>query len=242
MKAEILVVDDEPQIRKLLRVALTSYGYVIIPVDNGQAALASAERQKPDMIVLDINLGSEPDGLSVCRELRKWSTTPIIMISVNRDKQTRLDALNAGADDFMTKPFDMEELEARIRAILRRRPLERLSAVNETIRFHDLEIDLVHNQVLLKGSEIHLSPTEYKLLIVLAANPGKILTFRTLALEMKGESYNPRSHYYVHMYINKLRKRLQDDSVNVTTPRYIFYEPEIGYRFADLLTIEDETL
>src|SRR4051812_15681813 len=119
-KTEILVIDDEAQIRKLLRVGLMSYGYDVILVSNGEDGLQSAAEQKPDIIVLDINLGSDPDGLDVCRLLRERSATPIIMLTVNDDKRTKLSALNAGADDYVTKPFDMEELEARIRAVLRR--------------------------------------------------------------------------------------------------------------------------
>src|SRR5690349_936637 len=117
-KAEILIVDDEPQILKLLRVGLTSYGYSVTSVMDGKAAWASVLHQEPDIIVLDIDLGSAPNGLEVCRQLRAWNATPLIMLSVNNDKQTRLEALNAGADDYVTKPFDMEELEARIRAVL----------------------------------------------------------------------------------------------------------------------------
>ena len=237
-KTEILVVDDEPQIRKLLRVGLTSYGYEIVLVTNGQDALLSEARQKPDLIVLDINLGSNPDGLDVCRELRARSATPIIMLTVNDDKQTKLAALNAGADDYITKPFDMEELEARIRAVLRRSVAEKSSSLSGEIRVHELVLDLIKHRVTFKGSEIHLTPTEYKLLTVLATHPGKVLTFKTLIQEIKGEDEAPKNEHYVRVYINLLRKKLQDDPANTIRPLYIHNEPGVGYRFADLQPVE----
>src|SRR5436853_3101874 len=120
IKTEILIVDDEPQIQRLLGVGLKGYGYGVSAAVNEQEGIMSAAQQKPDIIVLDIDLGSNPDGLEVCAEIRRWASTPIIMLTVNNDKRTRLAALNAGADDYITKPFDMEELEARIRAIMRR--------------------------------------------------------------------------------------------------------------------------
>ncbi|MEO8392074.1 MAG: response regulator transcription factor [Chloroflexota bacterium] len=233
-KTQILAVDDEPQIRKLLQIGLSSYGYIVLLVSNGQDALTTASREQPDIIVLDINLGSTPDGLDICRKLREWSTTPIIMLTVNEDKSTKLAALNAGADDYIVKPFDMEELEARIRAVLRRSVLEKSHSTTGEIRVHDLIVDLVKRRVMLKGEEIHLTPTEYKLLVALATHPGKVLTLSTLVLEIQGAAESPKSEHYLRVYINTLRKKLQDDLVNTTRPLYINNEPGVGYRFTDL--------
>jgi len=235
-KTNILVVDDEPQIRKLLRTGLSSYGYDVFLVPNGQEALETVARQKPDIIVLDINLGSEPDGLDVCRQLREWSATPIIMLTVNDDKTTKLAALNAGADDYITKPFDMEELEARIRAVLRRSVAEKSNTNTGEIRVYDLVLDLVKRRVTLKGEEVHLTPTEYKLLTILATHPGKVLTFGMLLDTIASDS--PKTEHYVRVYINTLRKKLHDDSSNTTHPLYILSEPGVGYRFADLQPVE----
>ena len=233
-KTAVLVVDDEPQIRKLLQIGLSSYSYDVILVASGQQALESAARRPPDLILLDINLGTDPDGLDVCRALREWSTTPIIMLTVNDDKWIKLAALNAGADDYITKPFDMEELEARIRAVLRRSAVEKSNTPSGKIHVHDLVLDLVRRRVTLKGEEIHLTPTEYKLLCALASHPGRVLTFHALLDEIKGNSENPKTEHYVRVYINMLRKKLRDDSAHTTRPLYIYNEPGVGYRFADL--------
>ncbi len=234
----ILVVDDEPQIRKLLRTGLSSFGYEVLLAANGQEALTMVARQQPDIIVLDINLGSEPDGLAVCRLLRQWSVTPIIMLTVNDDKRLRLAALNAGADDYITKPFDMEELEARVRAVLRRSVAEKADAMGAVIHVRDLTIDLVKRRVTLKGDDVHLTPTEYKLLTALAAHPGRVLTFTALLDEIDKTTESPKSEHLVRVYINTLRKKLHDDSASTTHPLYIYNEPGVGYRFADLQPVE----
>jgi len=237
-RTAILVVDDEPQIRKLLRTGLSSYGYDLELAASADEALATVARQPTDIIILDINLAAGADGLEVCRQLREWSMTPVIMLTINDDKRTRLAALNAGADDYITKPFDMEELEARIRAVLRRSALERSHTATGEIRSRDLVIDLIKRRVTLKGDEIHLTPTEYKLLTVLATHPGKVLTFNALLEEIKGAADAPKTEHYVRVYINTLRKKLRDDSANTTHPSYIYNEPGVGYRFADLQPVD----
>lgn len=235
IKTEILIVDDEPQIQRLLGVGLKGYGYEVSVAMNGQEAIMSAARQQPDLIVLDIDLGSHPDGLEVCAEIRKWTATPIIMLTVNNDKKTRVAALNAGADDYLTKPFDMEELEARIRAILRRAAMKATHTGSSEIHIHDLVIDLMKRRVTLKGEEIHLGPTEYKLLSELASHPGELLTFDVLMEKLKGAAESTKPKHYIQVYINSLRKKLQDDpATTMTKPIYIFSEPGIGYRFTDV--------
>lgn len=234
IKTEILVVDDEPQIQRLLAVGLKGYGYGVTIAINGQEAIMSAASQQPNIIVLDIDLGSRPDGLEVCAEIRKWATIPIIMLTVNNDKRTRLSALNAGADDYIVKPFDMEELEARIRAIMRRSAVKLANSRTGEIRVHDLVIDLMKRRVTLKGEELRLGPTEYKLLTELATHPGELVTFDMLINEIKGASESAHPKHYLRVYINTLRKKLHDDPGSGTKQHYIFSEPNIGYRFADL--------
>ena len=236
----ILVVDDEPQIRKLLRTGLSSYNYDVVLVANGQEALTSVARQRPSVIILDINLGSSPDGLEVCAELREWCATPIIMLTVNDTKQTKLAALDAGADDYVTKPFDVEELEARIRAVLRRTAVEESHTVNGVIHVHDLTIDLVKHRIRLADDEIHLTPTEYKLLTSLATHPGRVLTLKTLLQEITDDSEPPKNEHYVRVYVNTLRKKLRDDSASTTHPQYILSEPGVGYRFTDAQPSEEQ--
>jgi two-component system KDP operon response regulator KdpE len=227
---KILAIDDEPQIRKLLQRGLKGYGYEVIVAADGQEALTLAVRQFPDVIVLDIHLQSQPDGVKVCQDLREWSKIPIIVLSVREDKKTKVAALNAGADDYLTKPFDMEELEARIRAVLRRSTAVEAGNPMSEICIHDLSLDLVKRRVMLKGEEIHLTPKEYELLRLLATHPGKVLTYRFL-LDAVWPGPADADHN-VRVYINTLRKKLQENIAD--TPRYIFTEAGVGYRFADL--------
>jgi two-component system KDP operon response regulator KdpE len=233
-KIKILVVDDEPPIRKLLERGLSSYGYSVVVTSNGDEALNLVARQLPDIILLDINLESQPDGLEVCEQLREWSKTPIIMLTVRDEKQMKLAALNAGADDYVTKPFDMDELEARIRAVIRRATHEGGKSLSGEIHVKDLVIDLVNRRVMLSGESIHLTPKEYDLLKLLATNPGKVLTFNALLKAVWGEFDSAKPEHNVRVYINTLRKKLKDDPATTTRPHYIFNEPGIGYRFADL--------
>jgi two-component system KDP operon response regulator KdpE len=186
-KVTVLVVDDEPAIRKLVDRGLTSYGYSVTAASTGQAALDLAARQPPDIILLDINLETQPDGVDVCRQLPEWSKTPIIMLTVGDEMKMKLAALNAGADDYVTKPFDMKELEARIRSVLRRSAYEYSNSSSGEIHVHDLTIDLVKRRVALSDKEIDLTPKEYDLLKLLATNPGKVLTFGMLLQEVWGQ-------------------------------------------------------
>src|SRR5262249_11632286 len=155
MSLKILVVDDEPQIRKQLKIGLNGYNYEVITAANGQEALVTTAQQQPDMIVLDISLGSEPDGIEVCRRLREWSNTPVIMLSVHDEEKTKVQALNAGADDYLTKPFGMEELNARMQAVLRRVVAEPGIDPKAEIRVGDLYINLVNRVVQVEGEEVH---------------------------------------------------------------------------------------
>lgn len=224
----ILVVDDEPQIRKLLKTGLSGYGYEVIVAANGQEALALAAQRDPDLIILDINLGSEPDGVAVCRNLREWSQVPIIILSIRDEEKTKVMALDAGADDYVTKPFSMEELRARIQAVLRRTALEPASNAQAKVRTGALEIDLANRRVTVGGEEVHFTPIEYDILRLLATHPGKIITHRTILAQVWGLESSDLTHY-VRTYVNQIRKKLREDPA--TNVRYILNEPGVGYRF-----------
>ncbi len=228
MKLRILVVDDEPQIRRQLEIGLKGYGFEVLTASNGEDAIVQTAHQQPDMLVLDISLGSEPDGIEVCRRLREWTKTPIIVLSVHGEDKTKVEALQTGADDYLTKPFSMAELEARIQAVIRRVAVEPATNPQAEIRVGDLYINLANRVVKIAGEEVHLTPTEYNLLRLLATHPGKVLTHHTILVEVWGNEYGEMSHY-VRVFINQLRKKLHENpSRNV---RYILNEPGVGYRF-----------
>jgi two-component system KDP operon response regulator KdpE len=228
---QILIVDDELQIRKLLQTGLKGYGYQVVTAASGAAALTAVSQQIPDLVVLDIALGDDPDGLEVCRRLRQWSQIPIIMLSVRGDEHTKVEALDAGADDYLTKPFSMEELRARIQAVLRRVALEPATTPAATITVGALVIDLANRVVTVAGDEVHLTPIEYDILRLLATHPGKIITHRTVLSQVWGAEYSEMTHY-VRIYINQIRKKLREDPAD--NVRYILNEPGIGYRFVDI--------
>lgn len=227
----ILVVDDEPQIRKLLQTGLAGYGYQVTTAKDGTEALTLAAQRQPDLIVLDLNLGVGINGVEVCRRLREWSSTPVIILSVQGDEKSKVQALDVGADDYLTKPFGMEELRARIQAIRRRVVVEPAGVSSPTIRVGDLLIDLVGRRVFVQEEEIHFTPIEYEILRLLATHPGKIMTHRTILSKAWGPEYAEMTHY-VRIYINQIRKKLHENPV--ANVRYILNEPGVGYRFVDL--------
>ncbi|MFO7681160.1 MAG: response regulator transcription factor [Chloroflexota bacterium] len=227
----ILIVDDEPQIRKLLQTGLAGHGYEVVMAANGNEALTAVSRRQPHLIILDIALGSPPDGLEICRQLRQESRVPIIMLTVRSDERTKVQALDAGADDYLTKPFSMQELRARIRAVLRRTGAELAAAPVSAITVGALKIDFANHIVTVDGQEVHFTPLEYDILCLLAAHPGKIMTHRAILTQVWGADYADMTHY-VRIYINQIRKKLHEDpAANV---RYILNEPGIGYRFVDI--------
>jgi two-component system KDP operon response regulator KdpE len=231
MSLKVLVVDDEPQIRKQLKIGLTGYGYEALTAANGQEALVATAQQQPDMIILDISLGSEPDGIEVCRRLREWSKTPVIMLSVHDEEKTKVMALNAGADDYLTKPFGMEELNARIQAVRRRVVVEPGTSPKAEIRVDDLYMNLVNRTVEVEGEEVHLTPKEYELLRLLATHPGKEMTHRAILNAIWGPEYSEMDHY-VRVFVNQIRKKLRENPAR--NIRYILNEPGIGYRFVSV--------
>jgi len=223
----ILVVDDERPIRKFLRTTLTAQGYDIFEAVNGQEALLSAAADHPDVIILDLGL-PDMDGIEVIRRLREWSQTPIIVISVREQEQTKVNSLDAGADDYLTKPFGVSELLARMRVAIRR------SAKTEdepVFQSGGLIVDLSRRQVAVEGKEIDLSPIEYDILKVLVQHAGKVLTHRQILQMVWGSGYVSEAHL-LRVTISHLRKKLEKNS---TQPEYILTEPGVGYR----LHIED---
>ncbi len=229
MKLKILVVDDEPQIRKQLKIGLGGYGgYDVLTAESGQQAIITVAQSSPDLIILDISLGAGPDGLEVCQRLREWSKVPIIMLSVHNEEKTKVAALMAGADDYLTKPFGIEELHARIIAIMRRIAVEPATNTRAEIRTGALFIDLVNRRVFADDEEIHLTPKEYDLLRLLATHPGKVMTHRAILSEVWGPEYGEMDHY-VRVFINTLRKKLRENPAR--NVRYILNEPGVGYRF-----------
>ena len=227
----ILIVDDELQIRKLLQTGLKGYGYQVVTAANGAEALTAMVQHMPNLVILDITLGDDPDGLEVCRRLRKWSQVPIIMLSVRGDERTKVHALDAGADDYLTKPFSMEELRARIQAVLRRVAMEPTTTPAATIAVGDLVINLANRVVTVAGEEVHFTPIEYDILRLLATHPGRIMTHRTILSQVWGAEYGEMTHY-VRIYINQIRRKLREDPA--ANLRYILNEPGIGYRFVDI--------
>jgi len=219
----LLIVDDEPAIRRFLQTALSGGEFPLHEAENGRAALAAVVAVKPDVILLDLGL-PDMDGVEVIERLRQWSPVPIIVLSV-RDRETeKIRALDAGADDYLTKPFGFGELLARIRATLRRSLQQ---APGPVYRIEELEVDLARRRVALRGQELTLTPTEYDLLRLLVINAGKVLTHRQMLQQIWGSAYLEQPHI-LRVNISNLRHKLETDA---TRPRYILTETGVGYRF-----------
>ncbi|MFZ7101994.1 MAG: response regulator [Peptococcaceae bacterium] len=220
--ARILIIDDEMQIRKMLKVALTAHGYEIAEGETGQEGLNQAALFHPDLVILDIGL-PDLDGFEVINRLREWSRVPIIILSVQDQETDKIKALDAGGDDYVTKPFSMGELLARMRVALRHTAKTEDEPV---LAFAGLSIDLAHRQVTVDHHEVKLTPTEYDILKQLALHAGKVLTHRQLLRAIWGIDYQDESHY-LRVYIRQLRRKLEADP---TRPKYIITEPGVGYR------------
>jgi two-component system KDP operon response regulator KdpE len=221
---KVLAVDDEPQILRALRTSLVAHGFEVSTADTGERALALAAGELPDLIVLDLGL-PDVDGVEVIARLRAWSRVPVIVLSVRDAQADKVAALDAGADDYLTKPFGVEELLARIRATLRRAAPEDPNA--PALRFGPLQVDLAKRLVRLDGTPVHLTPIEYDLLEVLVTNPGKLLTHPWLLRRVWGPAYGEESHY-LRVYVRQIRQKLGDDPAS---PTYILTEPGVGYRW-----------
>ncbi len=224
--ATIIVVEDEAQIRRFLRTTLASEGYQVVEAESGKQGLAEAATRKPDLIILDLGL-PDMDGVEVVRGVRAWSSVPVIILSARSQESDKISALDAGADDYLVKPFGVGELLARIRVALRH-----FSAVNGgqegVFSVGDLQVDLVHRKVTVGGSEVHLTPIEYRLLTVLVKHAGKVLTHQLLLKEVWGPNYVERAHY-LRIYMGTLRHKLEKDPAR---PRFLLTEVGVGYRLA----------
>lgn len=221
----ILVVDDEPQIVRALRTGLKARGYDVRSASDGESALNLVASESPDVIILDLSM-SPIDGFEVVRRVREWSPVPIIVLSVREGEQDKVTALDLGADDYLVKPFGMDELLARIRVALRHAE-HQVNHPPSLIERGPLRIDFAAHLVALHSQEVKLTPTEFELLRVLAENAGKVMTHRMLLQEVWGPEYGDEAEY-LRVYICQLRKKLEDDP---THPQFILTEPGIGYRF-----------
>ena len=222
----ILVVDDEPQIRRVMRTALTAHGYEAYEARTGEEALDSLRDSNPDLILLDMNMPGM-GGMAACRSIRAVSETPIIVLSVRDREQDKIAALDAGADDYMTKPFSVNELMARIRANLRRTPGQAEDGQPIVIS-ERLSVDLGARQVIANGREVRLTPKEFDLLHYFLANANKPITHRKLLQTLWGPDYGDEVEY-LRVFVSQLRKKIEADPAH---PRYIVTEPWVGYRFA----------
>lgn len=221
----VLLVEDEPQIRRFVRLALEEEGCVVVEAGSIAQGLAAAGQAAPDLLILDLGL-PDGNGIDLIRDLRNWSSLPILILSARAAEHDKIDALDAGADDYLTKPFGVGELRARLRALLRRR--ERPSAaVAPLVDFGTVVVDLAQRLVTRGGEIVHLTPIEYRLLAMLVSHPGQVLTQRKLLRDIWGASYVESSHY-LRVYVGHLRQKLEDDP---TQPRHFLTETGVGYRF-----------
>lgn len=222
----ILVVDDERAIRYFLRTSLTAHGYEVSETETGQAALAAVIAERPDIMILDLRL-PDMDGLEILRQIREWSQMPILVLSVREHESDKVAALDAGADDYLTKPFGVAELLARLRTALRHASPASSDLV---LSVGDVVIDLARRSVTVAGAEAQLTPTEYDILRILAQNAGKVLTHRQLLRSVWGAPYEAETHL-LRVNISNLRRRIEPDPAR---PRYIITEPGVGYRLRDV--------
>jgi two-component system, OmpR family, KDP operon response regulator KdpE len=224
MPERVLVVDDDSQMLKVVTNALSARGYDVVTAGSGETALSVAAEEELDLVLLDLGLPGI-EGHEVIHRLRSWSELPVIVISVRESQEEKVAALDAGADDFVTKPFGMKELLARMRAVRRRATSE--VEVDPLLVFAELEVDLVKKLVTLDGEAIHLTPTEYRLLEAMATNPGKLLTHGWLLRKVWGPGYGTESNY-LRLFVRQLRQKLRD---NPSEPKWITTEPGLGYRW-----------
>jgi two-component system KDP operon response regulator KdpE len=220
-----LVIDDEPQIRRLLRVTLEANGYRVFDATNGSDGLAQSAQRRPDVVLLDLGL-PDLDGITVLRRLREWSRVPVVVLTVRDREDDKINALDSGADDYVTKPFSTGELLARLRAALRHAHEKGVDAV---FRTGNLEVDLAARVVRKRSEEIKLTPTEYALLRLLVTHRGKVVTHRQILTDVWGPKASNQTHY-LRVHVAHLREKVEDDP---SQPKLIITEPAIGYRLLD---------
>ncbi|PYV89993.1 MAG: DNA-binding response regulator [Acidobacteria bacterium] len=223
-KPVILVVDDEPQILRVMRASLPIRGYEVITASSGEDALDELSKHVPDLVILDLVM-PDTSGLEVCRRVREFSSVPIIVLSAKGSESDKVTALDLGADDYVTKPFGMDELLARVRAVLRR--LSTAESNDRVLTVGDVSIDMDERRVVVGGNEIRLTPKEFDVLKYLVSNAGKVVTHRALLQAVWGWQSADQTEY-LRVFINQLRRKIEPDS---SQPRYILTEPWVGYRF-----------
>ena len=222
----MLVVEDEPQMRKFVRIALESHDYRVVEAATGAEAIQHATSYTPDAVLLDLGL-PDMDGLELTRRLREWSTVPILVISAREQEDVKVRALDGGADDYLTKPFGAAELMARLRVALRHAARSRDVAASTVVKIgDDVEMDLVKRQVRVRGDEVHLTPIEYKLLVALVKHAGMVITHRHLLEQVWGPGHAHQTQY-LRVYMTQLRHKLELDPAR---PKFLVTEPGIGYR------------
>jgi two-component system KDP operon response regulator KdpE len=224
-KELILLIEDEPQMRRFLRITLQSHGYRLVEAETAREGLMQAASRNPDIVLLDLGL-PDLDGLEVTKRLREWTQTPIIVISAREQEQDKVKALDAGADDYLTKPFSAGELTARIRVALRHAVRQTAGRQEPVFILQNLRVDLAQRQVFIEEKEVHLTPIEYKLLTVLIRHAGRVITHRQLLQEVWGPAH-VNEVQYLRVYMTQLRHKLE---VDPTRPRFLMNEPGIGYR------------
>jgi len=221
----VVVIEDEPQIRRFLRAALVSQGYRFYEAETGRDGLAEAATRQPDVIILDLGL-PDVDGLELIRRVREWSTVPIIVLSARDQEGDKIKALDLGADDYVSKPFGVGELLARMRAALRHAAIASQQRVEPLFTVGALQVDLMRRRISVGGTEVHLTPIEYKLLTTLVRHAGNVVTHRQLLKEVWGPTYEDQAHY-LRVFMLQLRRKLEADPAR---PRYLRTEPGVGYR------------
>ena len=221
----IVVIEDDPAIRLFLRTGLSAHGFKVFEADRGKQGIVEAGIRKPDLIILDLGL-PDMDGVDVIKTIREWSAMPIIILSARSTEQHKIEALDAGADDYLTKPFGLGELLARLRVALRHSVSSPEQDQSGVFTSGALKVDLLKRQVVVGDREVHLTPIQYRLLSVLIKNAGKVLTHQYLLNEVWGPSYRDNSHY-LRIYMSQLRQKLETDPAQ---PQYLLTESGVGYR------------
>lgn len=225
----VLVVEDEPQMRKFIRASLTSHGYRILEAERASEALMLLTSQPPEVLLLDLGL-PDADGIEFTRRVREWTSVPILVLSARGREDDKVQALDAGADDYLTKPFGVKELLARMRVALRHAQGASTGGAAQVIQLGDVTLDLARREVARGGQAIHLTPIEYKLLVLLARHAGRVLTHRQILKEVWGPAYAAHTHY-VRVHMAELRRKLEPER---SRPKLLLTEPGVGYRLRDM--------
>jgi two-component system KDP operon response regulator KdpE len=223
----VVLIEDAPEIRRFLRATLAGHGYRLVEAETGREGLQAAETRQPDLIILDLGL-PDIDGLEVIRRLRQWTAVPILVLSARGQEVDKVAALDAGADDYVAKPFGVGELLARMRVSLRHAERTVRDVEEQVYKAGDLVVDLAQRRVTVNGQDVHLTPIEYRLLTTLIKHAGKVLTHKQLLKEVWGRPYDDQPHY-LHVFMNQLRRKIEPDP---TRPRHLLTEPGVGYRLA----------